>query len=163
MTSLPLHPAVVHVPLGLAFIIPALAIGFAWAVWSGRVRLRAWIVIAGLQAVLFGAGLLAMNTGEREEDRVEAVVPDTALDRHEMYAEQFLWATGITLVLAGLVPVLRQRAVSRVLMSATIAGSLVVAAAAVRVGHAGGQLVYVHNAGAAYAPGRVVHVRPLAK
>ncbi|MGB2715817.1 MAG: DUF2231 domain-containing protein [Vicinamibacterales bacterium] len=163
MTSLPLHPAVVHVPLGLAFVIPALAIGFAWAVWSGRVRLRAWIVIAGLQAVLFGAGLLAMNTGEREEDRVEAVVPDAALDRHEMYAEQFLWATGITLVLAGLVPVLRQRALSKALMSATIAGSLVVAAAAVRVGHAGGQLVYVHNAGSAYAPGRVVHVRPLAK
>ena len=28
MTSLPLHPAIVHLPLGLAFIIPALAVGF---------------------------------------------------------------------------------------------------------------------------------------
>jgi hypothetical protein len=41
-------------------------------------------------------------------------------------------------------------------MLATVAGTVVVAAAAIRVGHAGGQLVYVHNAGAAYvtaAPG----------
>jgi hypothetical protein len=34
--------------------------------------------------------------------------------------------------------------------AATVVGSLVVVAAAIRVGHAGGQLVYAHNAGAAY-------------
>ena len=45
-----------------------------------------------------------MNTGEREEDRVERVVPEAALEQHEEYAEQFVWATGFTLVLAGLVP-----------------------------------------------------------
>lgn len=151
MTSLPLHPAIVHLPLGLAFVIPPLAIGFAWAVWTGRVRPRAWIVIAGLQAILLGAGLFAMNTGEREEDRVEATVPDGALHRHEEYAEQFVWAAGITLVFAGLVLVARHRSVTRALISATVAGSVIVAAAGVRVGRAGGELVYVHNAGAAYA------------
>lgn len=151
MTSLPLHPAIVHLPLGLAFVIPALAVGFAWAIWTGRVRPRAWIVVAVLQAVLLGAGLFAMNTGEREEDRVEAVVPDGALHRHEEYAEQFVWAAGTTLVFAGLVLVVRQRPVTRALIAATVAGSVIVAAAAVRVGRAGGELVYVHNAGAAYA------------
>ena len=71
MTSLPLHPAIVHLPLGLAFVIPALAVGFAWALWTGRIRQRAsWIAILALQAVLLTAGLAAMNTGEREEDRV---------------------------------------------------------------------------------------------
>ena len=38
MTSLPLHPATVHLPLGLAFVIPLLAIGFLWALWTGRVE-----------------------------------------------------------------------------------------------------------------------------
>jgi hypothetical protein len=140
----------------LAFVIPALAIGFAWSIWRGRVRPRAWIVVVGLQAVLLGTGLFAMNTGEREEERVEAIVPDAALDRHEEYAEQFVWATGGTLVLAGLVLVLGQRRISRALMAATVTGSMIVALAAIRVGHAGGQLVYVHNAGSAYARQPVV-------
>lgn len=151
MTSLPLHPAIVHLPLGLAFVIPLLAVGFAWALSRGQVRSRAWLSIIALQAMLLGAGVVAMNTGEREEDRVERVVPDAALEQHEEYAEQFVWATGLTLVLAGLVLVFRKPAVARALTLATVAGTLVVAAAAVRVGHAGGQLVYVHNAGAAYA------------
>ena len=152
MTSLPLHPAIVHLPLGLAFIIPALAAGFAWALWRERVRPRAWLAIVLLQATLLTAGLVAMNTGEREEERVERVVPDAALERHEEYAEQFVWATAITLVLAGLVPIFRNNSIVRAMTLATVVGTLVVAGAAIRVGHAGGQLVYVHNAGAAYAP-----------
>jgi uncharacterized membrane protein len=151
VTSLPLHPAIVHLPLGLAFIIPFLAAGFAWALWTGRVRPRAWIAIVGLQAVLLGAGLVAMNTGEREEDRVEAVVPHQAIERHEAYAEQFVWAVGLTLVAAVLVLAFRNPGIARAMAVATVAASILVAAAAIRVGRAGGELVYVHNAGAAYA------------
>ena len=152
MTSLPLHPAIVHLPLGLAFVIPALAVGFAWALWKGRVRPRAWVSIIALQAVLLGAGVVAMNTGEREEGRVEHVVPEAALEQHEEYAEQFVWATGVTLLVASLVMFVRRPAITHALMLATVAGTFIVAGAAVRVGHAGGQLVYVHNAGAAYVP-----------
>ena len=151
MTSLPLHPAIVHLPLGLAFIMPILAIGFAWALWTGRIQTRAWVAIVALQTVLLGAGLVAQNTGQREEERVEAVVPDTALEQHEELAEQFVWATGGTLLLAGLVLVLRRPAAARALATATVLGTVVVTASAVRVGHAGGQLVYKHNTGAAYS------------
>ena len=151
MTSLPLHPAIVHLPLGLAFIMPALAIGFGWALWKGRIRPRAWMAIVALQAVLLGAGLVAMNTGEREEHRVEAAVPEAALEQHEAYAAQFVWAIGATLVLATLVLAFRGGAAARALTLATVAGTVVVAASAVRVGHAGGRLVYEHNAGAAYS------------
>lgn len=150
MSSLPLHPAVVHLPLGLAFIIPALAIGFTWALWTGRVRNRAWIVILALQGVLLGSALMAMNTGEREEERVQAVVPKVALHRHEEYAEQFAWATGLTFIVAASVLVFRRQTAARSLTVATVAGTLLVAALALRVGHAGGQLVYRHNAGSAY-------------
>jgi hypothetical protein len=140
----------VHLPLGLAFVIPILAIGFAWALWTERIRPRAWVAIVALQTVLLGAGLAAMNTGEREEERVDRIVPEAALEQHEEYAEQFMWATAATLVLAGLVLTSRKRSITRFLTLATVAGTLIVAVGAVRVGHAGGRLVYVHNAGAAY-------------
>jgi hypothetical protein len=119
--------------------------------WTGRIRTRAWIALVALQAVLLGGALVATHTGEREEDRVEAIVPHAALEQHEAYAEQFVWAVGATPFAAGLVPVFRHRTISRALALATVTGTLIVAASALRVGHAGGQLVYVHNAGAAYA------------
>lgn len=150
MMTIPIHPAVVHVPLGLAFVIPALALGFGWAIWTGRVRPRAWGVIVALQAVLLAAGLLAMNTGEREEERVERVVPERAIEQHEEYAEQFVWAVGLTLGVASLVLVSRRQPFTRALVGASVAGSLAAALLAVQVGHAGGRLVYEHNAGAAY-------------
>jgi uncharacterized membrane protein len=150
VTSLPLHPAIVHLPLGLALVIPALAVGFAWALWKGRTGPRAWVSIVALQGVILGGAVVAMNTGEREEDKVENVVPDFALERHEEYAQQFVWATGLTLVLAVLVLVFRKPAIVHVLTLGTVLGTFIVAAAAVRVGHAGGQLVYAHNAGVVY-------------
>ncbi len=125
MTSLPLHPAVVHLPLGLAFVMPALALGFAWALWTGRIRPRARLALVALQALLLGAGLVAMNTGEREEDRVERIVPDTALHTHEAAAEPFVWATGLTLVLIGLVPLVRQPVATRTLTAVSVAANLV--------------------------------------
>lgn len=151
MTSVPLHPAIVHLPLALAFVMPALAIGIAWALWTGRARPRAWLALIALQTVLLGAGLLAMNTGEREEDRVESVVPSSALAQHEEYAESFVWATAGTLLIAVLVVPFRRSPVARTLATLTVIGTFLVTAAAIRVGHAGGTLVYVHNAGAAYS------------
>ena len=154
MSSLPLHPAIVHLPLGLAFLMPALALGFGWALWTGRIRARGWVAIVALQAVLLAAGLVAMNTGEREEDRVEAVVPDAALETHEQYAEQFVWGTALTLGLTALVLLIPRPGARRAFAAATFVGTVVVMALAIRVGHAGGQLVYVHNAGSAYGPAR---------
>ncbi len=92
-----------------------------------------------------------MNTGSEEEERVERVVPESAIERHEEYAEQFVWTTAFTLVVAGLALAFRKAIVAKVLILAAVAGTIIGAGAALRVGHAGGQLVYVHNAGAAYA------------
>jgi cell division protein FtsW (lipid II flippase) len=91
-----------------------------------------------------------MKTGEREGDCVERVVPERAIETHEAYAEQFVWAVGITLVVGMLVLIQRSR-IARTLSIATVAGTFAVAGLGARVGHAGGQLVYVHNAAAAYA------------
>jgi uncharacterized membrane protein len=153
MNSLPLHPAIVHLPLGLAMLMPILAAGFAWALWTGRVRTRAWLAIVALQAMLLGAGLVAINTGGAEEDRVEDVVQRSALHQHEEFAEQFAWASGATLVLTALVLVFRRPGASRVLTATAVVSTLAVAGLGLRAGHAGGQLVYVHGAAAAYTSG----------
>jgi uncharacterized membrane protein len=153
VTSVPLHPALVHIPLGLAFVIPILAIGLSWAFWKGRLRPRLWLILVLSLGALLAAGLLALKTGQQEGERIENVVPETAIETHEEYAEQFLWVTGITLVLAAGVLAVRRPAAVRALTFATVFGSLAITAMAIRVGHAGGELVYVHNAGAAYSPG----------
>lgn len=152
MNGLPLHPAVVHLPVALAVLMPLIAAGFAWALWTGRVRLRAWTAVVALQALLVAGGLVAMKTGEGEEDRVEPVVPEAAIHLHEEYAEQFIWSAGASLALAALVLAGRKPPVSNVLAGVFVAATLGVAGMALRVGHAGGQLVYVHGAASAYAP-----------
>ena len=151
MGSMPLHPAIVHLPLGLAILMPLVATGFAWALWTGRIRPRAWLAVVALQALLFGSGIVATRTGEAEEERVENVVRESALHAHEELADQFVWAGGVTLVLAGLVLGVWRPAAARTLAAGVVAGTVVVAGMGLRVGHAGGQLVYVNGAAAAYA------------
>ena len=150
MTSIPLHPALVHLPLGLAFVLPILVLGFTWALWKDRIQRRAWAAIIVLHGILLGAGFLALLTGERESQRIESVVPETAIETHEESAEQFLSVVGISLALASSVLVVSRPRARRALTVATFLGSLLVSGAALRVGHAGGKLVYVHNAAAAY-------------
>jgi hypothetical protein len=66
-----------------------------------------------------------------------------------MAADQFVWATSGTLRLAALVLVSRRPAATHALAIATVVGTVLVAASAIRVGHAGGR--HVHNADAAYS------------
>lgn len=153
MNGLPLHPAVVHLPVALAALMPLIAAGFAWALWTGRVRLRAWTAVVALQALLVAGGLVAMKTGEGEEDRVEAMVQKGAIHLHEEYAEQFIWAAGAGLALAALVLAGRKSHVSNALAGTFVVATLGVAGMAVRVGHAGGQLVYAHGAASVYVSG----------
>jgi hypothetical protein len=162
----------VHLPLGLALVIPAITVLFALVLWiqffrrasagslvpikevvvvGRRPGPRAWVVVVALQAVLLGAGLVAMNTGEQDEEHVERIVPEAAIERHEEYAQQFVWGSGFMLALAALVLVFRRPPVALGLVTATALASLLVAALALRVGKAGGELVYAYNAGAAYS------------
>jgi hypothetical protein len=119
----PLHPAVVHLA-------------------------RAWAGIVLLQALLVGSAWLAMETGEREEERVERVVAERHIEDHEEAAERFLWVAGVALVAlaAGLLPAGAGRA-GRLVGTAAALGVL---AAGVAVGHSGGELVYRHGAASAY-------------
>lgn len=144
----PLHPAVVHLPMALAVLIPALALLGAWLIHKSFLPARSWILIVFLQMLLVGSGWLALETGEDEEDRVERVVSEDLIEAHEEAAERFLLLGGIGLLISGAGLLSGQRgSIGRV--AGTVA-TMVVLAAGVSVGHLGGELVYEHGAANAY-------------
>ena len=144
----PLHPAVVHFPLVLAFLLPIFAAGALWAIGRGTRPRRAWAIPLGLALALTVSAWAALVTGEAEEERVESVVGEAALHAHEEAAERFLVLSGLVLVVAG-AGLLRGTPGTAARGLAT-AGSLVVLVAAAWVGKAGGELVYRHGAAQPY-------------
>jgi uncharacterized membrane protein len=147
--DVPLHPAVVHLPLGLAILMPLLALVFTVAWWQGWTTKRGWALVFGLQLLLAGAGLFVKQTGEREARTARRVLVRGTIRPHSQAADYFVWASGATLVIAGLGLVLRDRR-ARWAAVATTAATVVVAGIAVRVGHLGGELVYVKGAATVY-------------
>jgi uncharacterized membrane protein len=145
----PLHPAVVHFPLVLAILLPIFATGAVWSIRRGGHSRRTWAVPLLLTAALAGSAYGALQTGEAEEERVEAVVSEAVLHEHEEAAERFLVLSGVLLLVAG--AGLIRGDLGRAARLITVVGSLAVAAAGVQVGAAGGELVYRHNAASAYA------------
>ena len=144
----PLHPAIVHFPIVLAVLAPICAAATVWAIHSGRLTRRSWIGIVVLQIALVCTGWAAIETGEREEERVERVVAERHIEAHEEAAERFLVLAALVLPLAaaGLLAG-RIGSVSRAL---TVALSVAALGLAGSVGHSGGELVYRHGAAAAY-------------
>ena len=149
MGGVPLHPAVVHVPLGLAFLMPFLALACTVAWWKGWASKRAWAVVVVLQVALLGAGVFVKQTGEKEAGVVRRIVPRGTIRPHAQAAGYFLWWAGGTLVVAGLGLALKDRHARWAATAATVA-TLGVAATGVRVGHLGGELVYVRGAAMVY-------------
>lgn len=143
----PLHPAVVHFPVALAVLLPILAIGAAVRCHRTPSRLT-WGVVVFSAALLAFSSWMAVETGEEQEEVVEAVVPRAALHEHEEAAEALLAASGIVTVLlaVGLVSARWGRPVRAVGAAATLA----LLPLAWGVGSSGGALVYEHGAAAAY-------------
>lgn len=151
MESLLFHPKVVHLPMALAVLMPALTAGIVLAWWRGWIPARTWVLVVALQATLVGSGLFALQSGEKEEDRVEQFVPEAAIERHEESAQIFVGiSTGVLVLMAGGLVFARAAAGLRFASLAAF-GTVAVLAAGYSVGEAGGELVYRHGAGAAYA------------
>jgi len=150
MGDIPLHAAIVHIPLGIAVAMPLVAIGLAVALARGLVDKRAWAVVVALQALVVLGGFAAMNTGETEEATVKRVVDKRFIHEHEERAEAFVYAAGVTLVLAASALVAGPRRIAMV-AGVTAIGTVVSLALAVRTGEAGGELVFKHGAASAYA------------
>lgn len=144
----PLHPAVVHFPIVLGVLLPISAIVALWAIRAGARPARAWVVPVVFAAAVVASAWVAIETGEAEEDRVEAVVGEARLHEHDEAAERFLVVSGLVLLVAavGLTGGTLGSA-GRLLASAGSVGVLVLG---FLVGKAGGELVYRHGAAQPY-------------
>ncbi|HEB88841.1 MAG TPA: hypothetical protein ENI85_04650 [Deltaproteobacteria bacterium] len=148
----PLHPAVVHLPIALAVLVPGFALVMTILIHRRLLPVRSWALVMLLQIGLVGSGWLALETGEREEERVERVVAERPIETHEEAAERFLVVAGLGILAlgAGLLP---QRGGTLGRVAGTVV-SLAVLTAGFQVGHTGGELVYQHGAANAYVDSR---------
>jgi uncharacterized membrane protein len=144
----PLHPAVVHLPIALAVIVPLFAIGAIIVIARGAKPLASWGITTALVAALAMSSYVALETGEDQEDKVEAVVPETAFEAHEESAEQFFQLSLVVLGISAL-GFLPRTAGTGARFVAT-AGTLALVFAGYRVGHSGGEMVYKYGAASAY-------------
>ena len=77
---MPLHPAVVHLPLGLALAIPFVALyALVVARRTGRLDRARWLPVVLLQALALAGGLAALRTGEAEQEPARKVVARAAI------------------------------------------------------------------------------------
>lgn len=144
----PLHPAVVHFPVVLAFLLPLFVAGGFWALRRGVAPRRAWLlptIVAGAIAV---SAWVSVETGEAQDERVERVVNESAIEAHEELAETFLATSAVITVIAA--AGLLGGITGRIARFSTLAGSLALVVVVARVGHTGGQLVYRYGAASAY-------------
>jgi uncharacterized membrane protein len=147
---MPLHPKLVHLPIALAVLMPLLSLGLLVAWWRGALQRRTWVIVVALQGLLVATGVIGLRTGETDEERVERVVPEAAIEAHEEAAETFVVGSGVVLAVALLAAVVRPERRALVLAAAASAGTLVVLLLGYRTGEAGGRLVYEHGAASAF-------------
>jgi hypothetical protein len=150
MDALLFHPKVVHIPMALGVLMPLIAGGLALAWWRGWLPWRAWLVAVGLQAVLLASGVVALRTGEAEEDRVERIVSESLIEAHEEAAEVFVWGSGAVLAMMLAAAAFNQKRSGLPIAAVATLGTLVVLGLGYRTGQAGGSLVYEHGAAQAY-------------
>ncbi len=144
----PLHPAVVHLPVAIAVLVPIVAVATLWFIRRGAKARTAWGVTVALLGALLLSGWVSLKTGEQQEERVEDVVAERSIHTHEEAAELFLLTTAavLGLSLAGLA---RGRIGQAGRVVATL-GTVGILGAGWNVGHTGGMLVYRDGAASAY-------------
>lgn len=139
---MPLHPAIVHLPLGLAFALPWIAL------WSGVLLLRgsggrgSWGLLVSLQALVVAGALGAAASGDTDAELARRFVDPARIEEHEAGAQLFI-ACAVASTIAGFVTLRRLgKPGLRLAIGATLLLSLLTASLGLRVGHAGGLLVY---------------------
>lgn len=153
MDTLLFHPKLVHIPMALGVLMPLVAGGLLLAWWRNWLPRRGWFIAVALQTVLLASGVLALRSGEAEEDRVESVVAKRFIEAHEEAAEVFVWTSGGVLAAMILASALRSRRAGLLTASAATLGAVLVLGLGYRTGQAGGSLVYQHGAAQVYTAG----------
>lgn len=153
MDTLFFHPKLVHIPMALSVLMPIIAGSLLLAWWRNWLPRRGWLLAIGLQTILLGSGVLALRSGEAEEDRVEQVVAKRFIHEHEEAAEAFVWASGGVLVVMLVAAALGSRRSALPIAAVATLGTVIALGLGYRTGKAGGSLVYEHGAAQAYSGG----------
>ncbi len=140
----PLHPAIVHIPIAIAIVLPFIIIIAIYLIKPGVHHRIPWLPVVALSVFLFAGALAAKNTGESDEEAVEQVVPEQYIEAHEENAETFTLLAGLLLALS-LAGLLKEKPGSYARL-ATGAASLILVVLSFQTGHSGGELVYTHGA-----------------
>lgn len=150
MFDLPLHPIVAHFPIVLGVILPVAALLFWWAIKKEYFQQKAWVLVVFLALAYGVSSFVAVELGEKDEDKVEKVVSEKVIEEHEEAGELIPWiATGLFLfALAGFLPKNSHR-IRLALAVLSLAAIIPLA----NTGHTGGKLVYQYGAANAHLSG----------
>lgn len=148
---LPLHAGLVHLPLGLAFLLPLLALGVLFAMSRAWLPRSAWVGVVLISALTLGVAVSAKRAGEQEADRLAAALPAAALDAHDRAADLFIVSLAVLTALAGGVLFVRRELPFRLGAAVVSVAYFAALGLGFRTGRLGGELVYVHRA--ALGPG----------
>lgn len=145
----PFHPAIVHLPIAITFILPALIVAFAFMIRANKMTPKGWFIILGLQLAVVATGYVALESGETEEEKVEKIVDEKFISAHENAAEVFVGSAVIALLFSIAAYFVRKE-IGFTLKLAVAVLTLVSGYLAYNTGHLGGELVYEHGAASAY-------------
>ena len=149
MFDLPLHPIVVHFPIVLGVLLPFAAILVWWGIKKNMVQQKVWAVVIALALVYGASALVAVEMGEKDEDKVEEVVAEKLIEEHEEIGEMIPWIAGGLLLVSISVYYFRNSHAARL---AFVVLSLAAIIPLANAGHTGGQLVYKYGAAKAHLP-----------
>ncbi len=152
---MPLHPAIVHLPLALTFILPALILVFIWAIRSGKMSREMWVVIVGLQLVITASGYIALETGETDEEKVAQVAGILLMQTHEQTAEIFVGTTVVSLAV-GVVAFFLQVQFQIYARVGVLIISLLSCVFALKTSQNGTEIVYAQNGASVHSATQVM-------
>jgi len=160
-TGIPLHPAIVHLPLGLAIALPFITAAIYYLIKTDKLDSLAWWIPVVLQVVVVIFTFTAMQIGEGDEEKVEKVVAEEYIEEHEEAGKIFLILGIASLLVLG--AGIKSSKFQSALQAGSIALLLVSLGGGVYAGKLGGELVYKHGAASAFTNPDGAGVQPAAE
>lgn len=149
MNGLPLHPVVVHLPIALGFILPLFTIVICFCMAKNILENKTWYLVIFLQLIFVSSLFMAIETGEKEEDKVGEVIGETWVEWHEEQTEA-LMPMGLLVLALNAVALVKNSKIKKTSQGLSVLGMMITAWFLVGAGHSGGEMVYLKGATKAY-------------